>query len=82
MHRGPAGQAVVGMLPLEVPPGVNPPWLDAPNFTGIVEDHGKLEIRFLRMVKRNGSFGESRGQRTSWRGLSGPIGSCIGSGSC
>ena len=50
----PGSQTVVGMLPLEVPPGVNPPWLHAPNFTGIVEDHGKLEIRFLRMVKRNG----------------------------
>jgi hypothetical protein len=31
-----------------------PPWHDSPNFTGIVEDHGKLEIRFLRTVKRKG----------------------------
>jgi serine phosphatase RsbU (regulator of sigma subunit) len=50
----PGTQASVGMLPLEVLPTVNPRWLGAPNFTGIVEDHGKLEIRFLRMVKRNG----------------------------
>ena len=50
----PGSQTVVSMLPLEEPPHVNPPWLDAPTFTGIVEDHGKLEIRFLRMVKRNG----------------------------
>jgi len=49
----PGSQTVVRILPLE-PPGVNPPWLDTPTFTGIVEDHGKLEIRFLRMVKRNG----------------------------
>jgi hypothetical protein len=49
----PGSQAVVSMLPLEVPPGVNPPWRGAPAFTGIVEDHGKIEIRFLRMVKRN-----------------------------
>lgn len=50
----PGSQTVVRMLPLEAPPGGNPPWLDAPAFTGIVEDHGKLEIRFLRMVKRKG----------------------------
>jgi serine phosphatase RsbU (regulator of sigma subunit) len=40
-----------------IPPGVSdlyPRWLDSPTFTGIVEDHGKLEIRFLRMVKRKG----------------------------
>ena len=49
----PGTQTVVSMLPLEVPPGANPPWLDAP-FTGIVEDHAKLEIRFVRMVKRKG----------------------------
>jgi hypothetical protein len=34
----------------------NPPWLGTPGFGGIVEDRGKLEIRFLRMVKRNGCF--------------------------
>jgi len=50
----PGSQTVVSMLPLEASPGRNPPWLDAPTFTGIVEDHGKLEIRFLRMVKRTG----------------------------
>jgi HAMP domain-containing protein len=49
----PGSRTVVSMLPLEVAPSVNPPWLDAPTFTGIVEDHGKLEIRFLRMAKRN-----------------------------
>src|SRR5215813_5757272 len=52
----PGSQTVVGMLPLELPHGVNPPWLDASTFTGTVEDHGKLEIRFLRMVKRNGCW--------------------------
>ena len=50
----PGSQTVVSMLPLEVPPGANPPWLDAHTFTGIVEDHGMIEIRFLRMVKRKG----------------------------
>jgi serine phosphatase RsbU (regulator of sigma subunit) len=50
----PGSQTVVSMLPLEVPPGVNPPWLDSPTFTGAVEDQGKVEIRFLRMVKRKG----------------------------
>jgi len=50
----PGSQTVVNMLRWEAPPGVNPLWLDTPAFTGIVEDHGKLEIRFLRMVKRNG----------------------------
>ena len=50
----PGSHAVVSMLPLDAPPAVDPPWLHTPNFTGIVEDHGKIEIRFLRMVKRNG----------------------------
>jgi serine phosphatase RsbU (regulator of sigma subunit) len=50
----PGSQTVVSMLPLEVSPGRNPPWLDTPTFTGIVEDHGKLEIRFLRTVRRKG----------------------------
>jgi|GEM_PF-1004942 len=50
----PGSQTVVSMLPPEVPPVVNAPWLDSPTFTGIVEDHDKLEIRFIRMVKRKG----------------------------
>ena len=50
----PGSQTVVSVLSSEATHGMNPSWLDAPSFTGIVEDHGQLEIRFLRMVKRNG----------------------------
>jgi serine phosphatase RsbU (regulator of sigma subunit) len=34
--------------------GANPAWLDTPAFSGIVEDRGHTEIRFIRTVKRNG----------------------------
>ena len=50
----PGSQTVVNVLPSNATDGIDPPWLDAPAFTGIVEDHGKLEIRFLRIVKRDG----------------------------
>ena len=50
----PGSQTVISVLSSEAAPGMNPPWLDTPSFTGIVEDHGQLEIRFLRTVKRNG----------------------------
>lgn len=52
----PGSQTVVSVLSSEATHAMNPPWLDMPSFTGIVEDHGQLEIRFLRMVKRNGCF--------------------------
>jgi HAMP domain-containing protein len=54
----PGSQTTVSMMSQEVPPALKPQWLDAPTFTGIVEDHGNLEIRFLRMVKRNGCLVE------------------------
>lgn len=49
----PGSQSVVIFLSSEAEYGVNPPWLDTPTFTGIVEDRGNLEIRFIRTVKRN-----------------------------
>jgi serine phosphatase RsbU (regulator of sigma subunit) len=50
----PGSQSVVSFLSSEEEYGVNPPWLDTPTLTGIVEDRAKLEIRFIRTMKRNG----------------------------
>jgi hypothetical protein len=50
----PGSQSIVSFLSSEAEYGVNPSWLDTPTLTGIVEDRGKLEIRFVRTMKRNG----------------------------
>jgi hypothetical protein len=50
----PGSQSVVSVLSSKAEHGVNPPWLDTPTLTGIVEDRGNLEIRFIRTAKRNG----------------------------
>jgi serine phosphatase RsbU (regulator of sigma subunit) len=50
----PGSQSVVTILPSRAAQNANPPWLDTPAFAGIVEDRGAPEIRFLRIVKRNG----------------------------
>jgi len=36
------------------PQNVDPLWLDTPSFAGVVEDRGSPEIRFIRIVKREG----------------------------
>jgi serine phosphatase RsbU (regulator of sigma subunit) len=50
----PGSQSVVSFLSSAAEYGVNPSWFDTPTLTGIVEDRGKLEIRFIRTMKRNG----------------------------
>ena len=50
----PGSQSVVSVLSTGAEHGVNPPWLDKPTLTDIVEERGNLEIRFIRTVKRNG----------------------------
>jgi len=50
----PGSQSAVSVLPSGALHSASPPWLGTPAFAGIVEDRGKLEIRFLRMVKRKG----------------------------
>jgi serine phosphatase RsbU (regulator of sigma subunit) len=50
----PGSQGAMSVLPSGTTPEINPPWLGRSTFAGIVEDRGNLEIRFTRMVKRDG----------------------------
>jgi len=52
----PSSQSLMSVLPSGATPGINPPWLGMPAYAGVVEDGGNPEIRFIRMVKRNGCF--------------------------
>jgi HAMP domain-containing protein len=50
----PGSQSVVSVLPLGGTHAADPVWLDAPSFAGVIEDQDRLEIRFVRTVKRAG----------------------------
>jgi len=52
----PGSQSVVSVLSSGEAHSAHPLWLGTQSFAGIVEDRGELEIRFLRMVRRNGCF--------------------------
>jgi serine phosphatase RsbU (regulator of sigma subunit) len=52
----PGSRSEVSVLSPKMAHSANPPWLGTAAFASIVEDRGKLEIRFLRMVKRNGCY--------------------------
>jgi serine phosphatase RsbU (regulator of sigma subunit) len=47
----PGSRGIITILPTEMVRGADPAWLNTP-FSGVVEDHGRLEIRFIRRVKR------------------------------
>jgi serine phosphatase RsbU (regulator of sigma subunit) len=50
----PGTRSAVSVLSSGAARSENPSWLDTPTFAGIIEDRGKLEIRFLRTAKRSG----------------------------
>jgi sigma-B regulation protein RsbU (phosphoserine phosphatase) len=52
----PGSQSIVTILSTGVFHNADPLWLDTPSFAGVVEDRGSPEIRFLRIVKRQGCF--------------------------
>ena len=52
----PGSQSVVSVLSSGEAHSAHPLWLGTQSFAGIVEDRGELEIRFLRVVRRNGCF--------------------------
>jgi serine phosphatase RsbU (regulator of sigma subunit) len=52
----PGSQSIVTILSTGAVHNVDPPWLDTPSFAGVVEDRGSPEIRFIRIVKREGCF--------------------------
>jgi serine phosphatase RsbU (regulator of sigma subunit) len=52
----PGSQGIVTILSTAVPHNADPPWLDTPSFAGVVEDRGSSEIRFIRIVRREGCF--------------------------
>jgi serine phosphatase RsbU (regulator of sigma subunit) len=52
----PGSQSIVTILSTGAVHNVDPLWLDTPSFAGVVEDRGSPEIRFIRIVKREGCF--------------------------
>jgi serine phosphatase RsbU (regulator of sigma subunit) len=52
----PGSQSIVTILSTETLNDAGPPWLNASSFAGVVEDRGRVEIRFLRTVKRDNCF--------------------------
>ena len=50
----PGSQSIVTILSTGALQNVDPLWLDTPSFAGVVEDRGSTEIRFIRIVKREG----------------------------
>lgn len=52
----PGSQSIVTILSKGGLHNADPPWLDTRSFAGVVEDRGSPEIRFLRIVKREGCF--------------------------
>jgi serine phosphatase RsbU (regulator of sigma subunit) len=52
----PGSQSIVTIFSTGVLHSADPLWLDTPSFAGVVEDRGSPEIRFLRIVKRDGCF--------------------------
>lgn len=52
----PGSQSIVTILSTGVFHKADPLWLDTSSFAGVVEDRGRPEIRFLRIVKREACF--------------------------
>jgi serine phosphatase RsbU (regulator of sigma subunit) len=52
----PGSQSIVTILSTGVLHKGDPQWLGRPSFAGVVEDRGSAEIRFIRIVKREGCF--------------------------
>jgi serine phosphatase RsbU (regulator of sigma subunit) len=50
----PGSEGIVRVLSPEEIHGVNPRWLSEPSFAGVVEDQGRLDIRFMGTAKRDG----------------------------
>lgn len=50
----PGSRSAISVLPAGVSSEAAFPWLDTQSFAGLIEDHGNLEVRFVRTVKREG----------------------------
>jgi serine phosphatase RsbU (regulator of sigma subunit) len=50
----PGSRSTISILPAGVSSVAALPWLDMPSFAGLIEDRGNLEVRFVRIVQREG----------------------------